>query len=131
MTGVASRGAVAVAGGLLVALGLVPKMGEIVANLPGPVIGSVSLVMFATVAGVGIATLARVDYRRNDNLLVVSLAMGIGMIPVVAPEVYEGLPSSVRIIAGGAITSTVIVAFVLNLLFNHLTPTRTSKESAV
>ncbi|MGW3280723.1 nucleobase:cation symporter-2 family protein [Nocardia rhamnosiphila] len=130
MTGVSSRRAVAVAGGLLVALGLVPKMGEVVANLPGAVIGSVSLVMFATVAGVGIATLARVDYSRNDNLLVVSLAMGIGMIPVVAPEVYEGLPSSVRIIAGGAITSTVIVAFVLNLVFNHLTPARTPKEAA-
>ncbi|MBF6211278.1 purine permease [Nocardia puris] len=129
MTGVASRAAVAVAGALLVTLGLVPKMGEVVASLPGPVIGSVSLVMFATVAGVGIATLAKVDFARNDNLLVVSLAMGAGMIPIVAPELYDSMPSSVKIIAGGAITSTVLVAFTLNLLFNHLTPARKAEPA--
>ncbi|MFC8525666.1 nucleobase:cation symporter-2 family protein [Nocardia sp. NPDC057227] len=123
MTGVAARSAVVVAGGLLVVLGLVPKMGEVVASLPGPVIGAVSLVMFATVAGVGIATLATVDYARTDNLLIVSLAMGAGMIPIVAPELYDGLPTSLKVIVGGAITSTVLVAFTLNLVFHHLTRT--------
>ncbi|MCP2252987.1 xanthine permease [Prauserella aidingensis] len=122
MTGVTSRRVVAVAGGILIALGLVPKMGEVVASLPGPVIGAVSLVMFATVAGVGISTLSKVDFSGNDNLLIVSVAMGIGMIPIVAPDVYDGLPSAAKIIFGGAITSTVIVAFTLNLLFNHLVP---------
>jgi xanthine/uracil permease len=129
MTGVTSRRAVCVAGALLVALGVVPKMGEIVASLPGPVIGAVSLVMFATVAGVGIATLAKADLTRNDNLLIVSLAMGIGMIPVVAPKVYDNFPAAVKIIAGGAITSTVVVAFVLNLLFHHLGSTTARKEA--
>jgi xanthine permease len=125
ITGVTSRRVVAVAGGILVVLGLIPKIGEVVASLPGPVIGSVSLVMFATVAGVGISTLAKVDFSGTDNLLIVSLAVGIGMIPIAAPQVYAGLPAAVQIIFGGAITSTVIVAFVLNLAFHHLTPTRT------
>ena len=120
MTGVTSRRVVALAGTFLIVLGCVPKMGEIVASLPGPVLGAVSLVMFATVAGVGISTIAEVDFRGNDNLLIVSLSLGIGIIPVVAPQVYEGLPPDIRIIFGGAITSTVIVAFLLNLLFNHL-----------
>ncbi|WP_227981463.1 uracil-xanthine permease family protein [Nocardia spumae] len=130
ITGVVSRAAAVVAGAMLVVLGLVPKMGEVVASLPGVVIGAVSLVMFATVAGVGIATLARADLVRDDNLLIVSLAVGVGMIPIVAPQVYEGLPAAVRIVAGGAITSTVLVAFVLNLIFHHLRVPRRSRPTA-
>jgi xanthine/uracil permease len=126
MTAITSRRVVAVAGFFLVGLSLIPKMGEVVVSLPGPVIGSVSLVMFATVAVVGITTIEKVDFA-GDNLLIVSLAMGIGIIPVVAPTVYSGLPSEVQIIFGGAITSTVIVAFLLNLVFNHLPSRRGMK----
>jgi xanthine permease len=128
MTGITSRRVVGVAGAILVAFGLVPKMGEVVASLPEPVIGAVSLVMFATVAGVGISTIAKVDFSGTDNLLIVSLAVGIGMIPIVAPNVYAGLPSAAQIILGGAITSTVIVAFVLNLAFHHLVPGQSRKR---
>lgn len=130
MTGVTSRRVVALAGAFLVALGCLPKMGQVVASLPGPVIGAVSLVMFATVAGVGITTLAKADFTGNDNLLIVSLALGAGMIPVVSPQLYEAFPADIRIIFGGAITSTVLVAFILNLLFNHLPFRRTTGESA-
>ncbi len=130
ITGVVSRAAAVLAGVLLVLLGLVPKMGEVVASLPGAVIGAVSLVMFATVAGVGIATLARADLGRDDNLLIVSLAVGIGMVPIVSPQIYEGLPDAVRIVLGGAITSTVLVAFVLNLIFNHIRAPRSRRRAA-
>nr|WP_246461026.1 nucleobase:cation symporter-2 family protein [Nocardia transvalensis] len=129
ITGIVSRAVTAVAGGFLVALGLVPKMGEVVASLPGPVVGAVSLVMFATVAGVGIATIAQADLRRNDNLLIVSLAMGVGMVPIVAPEIYADLPSAAKIVLGGSITSAVLVAFVLNLLFNHLAIPRIARTT--
>jgi xanthine permease len=118
MTGVRNRSVVVVAGAILVALGLVPKVGEMVASLPQVVVGAVSLVMFATVAGVGIHTLSKVRYEGTNNMLVVSLSLGIGMVPVVAPDLYAGFPTTVQIIAGGAITSSVIVAFALNLLFN-------------
>ena len=76
--------------------------------------------MFATVAGTGISTLAQVDYRNNDNLLIVSLALGAGMIPIVASDVYSQFPSEVQIIFGNAISSAVITAFLLNLSFHHL-----------
>jgi xanthine/uracil permease len=67
MTAITSRRVVAVAGFFLVGLSLIPKMGEVVVSLPGPVIGSVSLVMFATVAVVGITTIEKVDFA-GDNL---------------------------------------------------------------
>lgn len=120
ITRIASRAVVVVAGAILVVLAVTPKLGETIASLPGAVIGSVSFVMFATVAGTGISTLAQVDYRNNDNLLIVSLALGAGMIPIVASDVYSQFPSEVQIIFGNAISSAVITAFLLNLSFHHL-----------
>lgn len=119
VTRVRSRYVTAVAGGLLVVLGLVPKLGEVVAALPGPVVGAAGLVMFAMVTSLGIATLRDVDFAGTHNLLVVAVAIGVGMIPVVAPEFYHHFPTWARIIGGSAITSATVVAFVLNLAFNH------------
>jgi xanthine permease len=118
LTGVRNRSVVTVTGVLLLVMALTPKLGEIVASLPAVVVGAVSLVMFATVTGVGIMTLAKVRYEGTDNMLIVSLALGVGMIPVVAPTFYATFPTPVQIVAGGAITSCAIVAFVLNLFFN-------------
>ncbi len=128
MTGVRSRFTTAAGGLLLILLGLTPKLGEVVASLPGPVIGSVSLVMFAMVAITGIRTLSEVRYDGTNNAMIVALALGVGMVPVVAPTLYAEFPSWFRIIAGGSISSAVIVAFALNLFFNHLSLGR--KESA-
>ncbi|ONK10252.1 nucleobase:cation symporter-2 family protein [Streptomyces sp. MP131-18] len=124
MTGVRSRYTVTAAGVLLVLLGLMPKLGETVASLPGPVIGAVSLVMFAMVALTGIRTLSEVRYDGTHNGMIVALALAVGMVPVVAPTIYADFPSWFRIVAGGSISSAVIVAFFLNLFFNHLTRER-------
>jgi xanthine permease len=120
LTGVRSRFVPAVAGGVLLLLGLVPKFGEVVASLPGPVVGGAGLVMFATVTAVGIRTLHRVEFDGTHNLMIVAVSLGVGMLPVVAPDFYSKAPATVQIVIGSSITSCVIVAFLLNLLFNHL-----------
>ncbi|MFC1429682.1 nucleobase:cation symporter-2 family protein [Streptacidiphilus sp. N1-3] len=119
MTRIRSRYVTAVAGGLLVLLGLMPKLGEIVASLPGPVVGAAGLVMFATVTAVGINTLRTVRFEGTDNLLIVAVSLGVGMLPVVAPSIYQGMPQWFQTIAGSAITSATLTAFGLNLLFHH------------
>jgi uric acid transporter len=119
MTKVRSRYVTAVAGGLLVLLGLVPRMGEVVASLPGPVIGAAALVMFGTVTAVGVGTLRTVEFEGTDNLMIVAVAVGVGMVPVVAPSVYHAFPTWTQVVGGSAITSATLVAFLLNLLFNH------------
>ncbi|MFE9428378.1 nucleobase:cation symporter-2 family protein [Kitasatospora sp. NPDC006697] len=129
MTKVRSRYVAAVAGGILVVLALIPKLGEIVASLPGPVIGAAGLVMFATVTSVGISTLRKVEFEGTSNLLIVAVALGVGMLPVVAPSFYHAFPTWVQIIGGSAITSATVAAFLLNLLFNH-TPGRKKPEEA-
>lgn len=119
ITKVRSRYVAAVAGGILVLLGLVPKLGEIVAALPGPVVGAAGLVMFATVAAVGIGILRRVDFENTANLLIIAVTIGVGLLPVVAPKIYHSFPAWAQVIGGSAITSAALTAFVLNLLFNH------------
>lgn len=136
LTKVKSRWVIAVTGVLLVILGAIPKMGEIVASLPGPVIGGAGLVMFAMTAAVGIQMLQKVDYTNNNNLLIVAVALGVGMLPIVVPAIYQNFHRDVQFILGSAITATVLVAFFLNLLFNHFlvppsaTPEPPREESA-
>ncbi|MEE1756542.1 nucleobase:cation symporter-2 family protein [Streptomyces sp. SP18CS02] len=119
MTRVVSRYVTAVAGGLLVALGLVPRLGELVAALPGPVVGAAGLVLFATVTMVGVNTLRRVDLDRGHNLTVAAVSLGVGLLPEVSHGIYDGFPSWARIILGSGITSAALTAFLLNLLFHH------------
>jgi xanthine permease len=126
ITKVRSRYVAAVAGAILVLLGLIPKLGEIVAALPGPVVGAAGLVMFATVAAVGIGILGRVDFENTGNLLIIAVTIGVGLLPVVAPKIYHSFPTWAQVIGGSAITSAALTAFVLNLLFNH---TRTRQKS--
>lgn len=118
VTRVRSRFVVTAAGVILVLLGLIPKLGEIIAAVPGPVIGAAALVMFATVTAVGIRSLRRVEFDGTNNLLIIAVSIGVGMIPVVAPAFYTRMPDELEIIFGSSITTTVIVVFLLNLLFN-------------
>ena len=93
VTGVRSR-FVCVAGGLiLIALGLFPKMAALVESLPTVVLGGAGLVMFGMVAATGIRILSAVDFQTNrNNLFVVAVSVGIGMIPLIAPNFKQWMP---------------------------------------
>jgi uric acid transporter len=119
MTKVKSRWVVTVCGVLLVIMGIIPKVGQLVAGLPGPVIGGAATVMFAMVTSIGIRTLHKVDFEDNHNLLIVATALSVGLLPAFNLQLYQQFPDWFQTIFGSAITSTVIVVFALNLLFNH------------
>jgi uracil-xanthine permease len=119
MTKVRSRYVVTVCGVLLVVLGIIPKVGAIVADLPTPVIGGAATVMFAMVTAIGIQTLHRTSFEGNHNLLIVAVSLSFGLIPVVQPSFYMHFPQNFQVIFGSSITSTVIIVFALNLVFNH------------
>jgi NCS2 family nucleobase:cation symporter-2 len=133
MTGVRSRWVITVTGALLVVLGLIPKVGAIVAALPGPVIGGAATVMFAMVTAVGIQTLHKVAFGgpNNHNLLIVAVSVSVGLIPTIQPAFYQHFPADFQVIFGSSITSTVIVVFVLNLVFNHWLPHFPRREGPV
>ena len=120
MTKVRSRWVVTVCGVLLVLLGVIPKVGAVVADLPTPVIGGAATVMFAMVTAIGIQTLNKVQYENTHNLLIIAVSLSFGLIPTIQPAFYQHFPQNFQVIFGSSITSTVIVVFLLNLFFNHL-----------
>ncbi|MEU2280931.1 nucleobase:cation symporter-2 family protein [Streptomyces sp. NPDC013178] len=120
MTRVRSRWVVAAAGGILVLLGLLPKLGAVVAAVPAPVLGGAGLVMFGTVAASGLRTLAEVDFKGNHQLTVVAVSVAIGMLPVGVPTVYEKFPDWFQTVMNSGISAGCVTAVGLNLLFNHL-----------
>jgi len=119
LTGIRSRWVVTTCGALLLIMGLIPKVGQIVADLPGPVIGGAATIMFSMVTAVGIQTLHKVSFRNNHNLLIVAISLAVGLLPAFDPSFYNKFPKNFQVIFGSSITATVIAVFVLNLVFNH------------
>lgn len=121
LTGIKSRFAVATGGGVLVVLGLLPVVGAVVAAIPYPVLGGAGIVLFGSVAASGIRTLARVRYQDNLNMVIVSVAIAVGIIPIAAPTFWDAFPSWFSVIMHSGISATAVVAVLLNLLFNEVT----------
>lgn len=119
VTGVRSR-FVCVAGGvILIVLGLVPKMGALVEALPTFVLGGAGLVMFGMVAATGIRILTAVDFKSSrNNLFIVAVSLGFGMIPLVAPDFELWLPLAIHPLIESGILLASISAVLLNWYFN-------------
>ena len=119
VTGVKSRW-VCVAGGLiLIALGVVPKMAALVESLPTVVLGGAGLVMFGMVAATGIRILAGVDFKHNRyNSLIVAISIGVGMIPLIAPNFKQWMPHNLHPLIESGILLASLSAVLLNLYFN-------------
>ncbi|MDX1266382.1 MAG: nucleobase:cation symporter-2 family protein [Oceanisphaera sp.] len=129
VTGVKSRYVVAFAGLILMTLGLMPIMGRVIATVPTAVLGGAGIVLFGTVAASGIRTLAKVNYHNNMNLIIVATSIGFGMLPIAAPSFYHHFPDWFATIFHSGISSTAIMAILLNLLFNHMTLGNSDQQS--
>ena len=91
LTGVKSRYVATFAGGVLILLGLLPKLGGIVEGIPQPVLGGAGVALFGMVAASGIRTLTRVKFN-NANILVVAISLGVGLLPTVSPRPLHRVP---------------------------------------
>jgi NCS2 family nucleobase:cation symporter-2 len=119
VTGVKSR-FVCVAGGvILIVLGLLPKMAALVESLPTVVLGGAGLVMFGMVTATGIRILANVDFKTNKhNSFIVAVTIGMGMIPLIAPNFKQWMPHGLHPLIESGILLASISAVLLNLFFN-------------
>lgn len=120
ITGVKSRFVVTAGGLIMLILGLLPILGRVVAAVPMPVLGGAGIVLFGTVAASGIRTLGKVKYQGTPNLVIVSTAIGIGMLPIAAPDIYSGFPTWFETIFHSGISSAAVAAVFLNILFNEI-----------
>ncbi len=119
VTGVKSRYVCVAAGVILVLLGMLPKMAALVESLPTFVLGGAGLVMFGMVAATGIRILGSVDYKGNrNNLFIVAVSIGIGMVPLIAPRYLQWMPHDIHPLIESGILLASLSAVLLNLFFN-------------
>jgi NCS2 family nucleobase:cation symporter-2 len=118
LSNVKSRFAVATAGGLLVAFGLLPKMAAVIAAVPRPVLGGASLVMFGMTAIAGIEELSRVRYRGTNNGIVVAISLSLGVLPIATPQLFAHAPAEAKLFLNSGIFLAAASAVLLNLIFS-------------
>jgi NCS2 family nucleobase:cation symporter-2 len=132
VTGVRSRFVCVAAGVILIIMGLLPKLSALVESVPTFVLGGAGLVMFGMVAATGIRILSGVDYNKNrNNLFVVAISIGFGMIPLIAPNFKQWMPHSLHPLIESGILLASLSAVLLNVFFNGLkSDEEAAKESA-
>lgn len=71
-----------IAAGFAIFLSLIPKLGALIATIPQPIIGGISILLFGMIASVGVRTMVEndVDLVKSKNLIIASviLVLGIG-----------------------------------------------------
>ncbi len=119
VTGIKSRWVCVAGGVILVVLGVLPKMAALVESLPTVVLGGAGLVMFGMVAATGIRILSGVDFRDNrNNAMIVAVSIGVGMIPLVAPQFRQWMPHAIHPLIESGILLSSLCAVLLNVFFN-------------
>ncbi|MTV27756.1 xanthine permease [Nitriliruptoraceae bacterium ZYF776] len=127
LTKVASRVVVLLGAGALVVLGLVSKVGAVIATVPTPIVGGVYLSLFGLIAAVGLSNLRRADLDSQRNLMIVGFVLFMGL---VVPTYVGGLPDDWTLLGVGWLTdlarsigsSGIAVAALLGLLLDNVVP---------
>lgn len=115
MTGVMSRHVVTFGALFLVAAGLIPKIGALIAAMPIAVLGGGVIVMFGMVVSAGITMLSDVTWnRRNMIILAISLSIGLGFQSV--PEALQHVPGTLKILLTSGILPAAIISIILNMI---------------
>ncbi|MGV8125279.1 MAG: nucleobase:cation symporter-2 family protein [Candidatus Xenobiia bacterium LiM19] len=128
LTRVKSRFVVALAGVILVILGIFPKIGFIVASIPDAVLGGAAIVMFGMVISTGISIMKSVDYSSLENLFIIAVSSGAGLGVSLTPEAFTHLPDSLRLVFSNGVVVGTIAAVLLNLIFNGVKREKSSVD---
>jgi len=110
-----SRWVVAIAGGALVVLAMLPQVAGVLASVPPPVLGGGVLVLFGMVCAIGIQMLAK-DGLDARSLLVVAISVGLGRGIAAAPDAVAGITGRWSALFDSGIVVAALLAVVLNLV---------------
>ena len=116
LTGVASRYIGFFIAVMLMVLGLFPAVSAFVQQLPEPVLGGATLVMFGTIAASGVRIVSREPLNRRAILIIaLSLAVDLGVSQ--QPQILQFAPDWLKNLLSSGIAAGGITAIVLNLIF--------------
>lgn len=94
-------------------LGLIPKLGAVIATIPTAVIGGISIILFGMIASIGARTLVEhsVDFNKSRNLIITAVIVVLGLGGAVMPINFGVMTVNIEGMALAA-----IVGIVLNIL---------------
>jgi uric acid transporter len=131
VTGVRSRWITVTGGVLMLVLGLLPKMSALLEAVPQVVLGGAGLVMFGMVAATGARILTGANFKSNpNNLFIVAVSVGFGMIPLAAPTFFHNLPHELQPLLESGILLSAVVSVILNIFFNGLGGVEAARSDA-
>ncbi|MGE6629664.1 xanthine permease PbuX [Bacillus sp. NPDC077027] len=140
LTGVKKNRVIVVTGGLLMIFGLFPKIAAFTTIIPKAVLGGAMVAMFGMVIAYGIKMLSRVDFSKQENLLIVACSVGIGLGVTVVPQMFEQLPESLKLLTSNGIVAGSFTAILLHIIYHmiplkkdarHSTDMEEAKQSAI
>jgi len=118
VTRVASRYALTMCGGILVAAGLVPRLGALLAAVPAAVVGAALCVALASQVGAAISAITAAGRALGArDYLVVGLPVILGAVVAAAPaRFFASLPALLGTIVGNGL----VLGILLVLLLEHV-----------
>ncbi|TVX98348.1 nucleobase:cation symporter-2 family protein [Cohnella terricola] len=119
LTRVKTRNVIFAAGGIMVVLGLLPKLAALTTVIPSAVLGGAMIVMFGSVAASGISILSEVDLRKERNLIIVASSIAVGLGSATVPQMFDLLPDFAKMLLQNGIVTGSLTAIALNLLLSE------------
>ncbi|WP_019419439.1 nucleobase:cation symporter-2 family protein [Paenibacillus sp. OSY-SE] len=116
VTGVGSRMAIMAGGGILIALGLMPKLSAAITCIPEPVINGIFGVVCVAIVVNGLKVIQFVDLDERAMMIIgvpILLTMAVTVLPQGA---LDGLPDFAVYVLSSGITVGALAALILNLL---------------
>ncbi|WP_226526698.1 nucleobase:cation symporter-2 family protein [Metabacillus niabensis] len=128
MSGIKTNRVIYITAVMLIGLGLVPKIAALATIIPSAVLGGAMVAMFGMVVAYGIKMLGQVQFASQENLLIVACSVGLGLGVTVVPEMFAGLPESVKILTNSGIVAGSVTAIILNIIFNIIPSSSKQKQ---
>lgn len=117
---VINRAVFALAAGILLVAGLVPKFAFVLTTIPQCVIGGATISVFATITMTGIRMITEGGFTsRKSSVVGLSVALGVGITQVSGCLAGEGFPGWVSTVFG---SSSVVVSTIMAILLNLILP---------
>lgn len=67
----------------------------------------------------GIKILSSVDFKKNENIIIVACSIGIGLGTTVIPGLFNEMPEILKMLLENGIFTGTVTAIILNTLFNY------------
>ncbi|MDP4524995.1 xanthine permease PbuX [Bacillus halotolerans] len=130
LTGIKKNTVIVATGVLLMAFGLFPKIAAFTTIIPSAVLGGAMVAMFGMVIAYGIKMLSRIDFAKQENLLIVACSVGLGLGVTVVPDIFKQLPSALTLLTTNGIVAGSFTAVILNMIYNMFSKTEKTEQKA-